>query len=196
MKKTISVILFSLFLLKSHAQFQAGLNLGLDIPVGDFAGWSNSGFCFGAAGKYALNEKMSVGANLLYNSFGGDRYQDPYYNYKNYAYITAFTGLFQYYFSEAKFRPYAGGDLGFYFYKSRFYTYDGYWINPGGNWVPKYGYYYWRGTALGIAPAAGITYDITDKLIFDGNAKFNLMLTESGLNYAAINLGLFYKFGE
>ncbi len=199
MKKIFLAVLFlsGLGIFQSNAQFQAGLVLGLDVPVGGFSSWYRPGICFGATGKYSVNEKMVVGGNLHYNSFSGDRFQDPYYydNWRNKASVTAFTGLFHYYFSEDKLKPYAGADLGFYFWRSRYY-YNYYWVNPAGNHVYKYDYHTAHGTALGIAPTGGITYDITDKLVFDGNVKFNLMITEANLNYVGFNLGLFYKFGE
>jgi hypothetical protein len=62
--------------------------------------------------------------------------------------------------------------------------------------VHSYDYRHIHATALGIAPAGGITYDISDKLVFDANFKFNLMLTESAFNYLGFNVGVFYKFGE
>ncbi|HEY4797787.1 MAG TPA: outer membrane beta-barrel protein [Bacteroidia bacterium] len=193
--RIVSLVIF-IFLLnaeRSFAQFQAGLMLGPQIPVGGFASGFGAGVGFGATGKYSLSDNMAVGANLHYNSFHGKRYNDPYYNnnWTNTASITAFTGLFEYYFSTDKLKPYAGGDLGFYFWSWRWY-YD--WVNPAGHVVPDY--HYGRGTALGIAPMAGVNYDVSDKVTLNGNLKFNLMLTESNLNYIGINIGVFYKFDK
>jgi hypothetical protein len=191
------VFLFTLNIHSSNAQaVQAGINMGLQVPVGDFATWYNPGFGAGAYGKYFLKENMALGANLNFNSFRGDRYHDPYYNndWRDNASITAFTGLFQYYFSGNKLKPYAGADLGFYFWRLKSYNNYYYWTNPAGH--PVYNYYTNNGTAFGIAPAGGITYDITDKLVFDVNLKFNLILTESGLNHLGLNFGLLYKIKE
>ena len=172
---------------------QVGLELGLEVPVGDFSIGYAPGYCFGASGKYFLNEKMAVGGNLLYNSFHGYVFKDvySYETWRNSAAATAFTGLFQYNFTDGKAKLYGGGDLGFYFWRSRYY-YD-YWINPAGH--HSYEYRTWHETELGIAPFGGIAYDISDKLVFDGNIKLNLMLSQIGLNYLGFNVGLFYKFG-
>lgn len=193
-----AVFLFALDIHRSNAQaVQAGLNMGVQIPIGNFAGWYHTGFSVGAQGKYFLKENMAVGANLNFNSFHGNKYHDPYNNndWRNNSSITAFTGLFQYYFSTDKLKPYIGADLGFYFWRTKGY-YSYYWVNPAGH--PTYDYHYQtdNGTALGIAPMGGITYDITDKLVFDINLKFNLLLTESGLNHLGINFGLLYKIKE
>jgi len=197
MKKVFFIVLylFALGISRSNAQaIQAGLNIGFQIPVGNFASWYHPGFSVGAQGKYFLKENMAIGANLNFNSFHGDRYHDAYNNndWKNYASITAFTGLFQYFFSTDKLKPYAGSDLGFYFWRSQVYSY--YWTNPAGH--PVYDYHNDHGTALGIAPMGGVTYDVTDKLVLDANLKFNLMLTESGLNFLGINFGVLYKIKE
>ncbi len=179
-------------------QFQAGLMLGPQIPVGGFSNAFNVGLLFGATGKYFLKENMVVGLNIHYNSFHGTRNTDPYYNnyyYRNTASITALTGLFEYYFSTDKLKPYAGADLGFYFWGTNIYD-QTWWVNPAGH--PVYNDYYFHdsGTALGIAPMAGISYDISDNFSLNANLKFNLMLTESRLNYFGINVGAFYKFGK
>lgn len=195
--KKIFLAIFFLSLIginRSFGQLQAGVVLGLDVPVGDFSYLYKPGFCFGLTGKYPLNEKMSLGLNVHYNGFTGFLAHDPYHTGANKAGITAFTGLFQYYFSEEKFKPYAGADLGLYFINSRYYY--GSWKNQGGNLVYSYDFIHGHRTALGFAPVGGMTYDISDKLVFDANVKFNLMLTETAFNYIGINLGLFYKFEE
>jgi len=189
MKKIFIVLIFLSIIKINEAQIQVGVVLGPQFPVGGFTDAFNSGIGFGSTGKYFMKENMAVGTNLHYNYFTGDRY---YNEGRNRAAITAFTGMFQYYFSTDKIKPYAGGDFGLYFWNWRWYTY--YWINPAGN--PAYGYYHDNGTALGFAPSGGITYDITDKFVLDGNLKFNLILTESDLNYLGMNLGLFYKFDK
>ena len=198
--------LFLIFLIFASAgvetafsQIQAGLILGPQIPVGGFSDGFNVGFGFGITGKYSLQENMAVGANLNYNSFKGDRaylgnnllYANDWHNK---AAITAFTGLFEYYFSTEKLKPYAGADLGFYFWRVKWDYYYDPWINNGGNLVKVHESGSSSGTELGIAPTGGIYYDLSDQLVLNGNLKFNLMLTESNLNYVGINLGLFYKF--
>lgn len=193
MKKIFLISILLTVGMNLKAQFQVGGGLGLQIPVGDFSNGYHPGFNIGATGKYFLNENMAVGANLFFNFFNSDKYQDYAGNmWRNHVSITTFTGLFQYYFSTSgKLKPYAGSDLGFYFWRTRFYNY---WINPAGHHV--YDYYIDNGTALGIAPTGGITYDISDKLVLDANLKFNLMLTDSGLNYFGINTGIYYKIGK
>ena len=123
----VALFLFTLNINQSNAQaIQAGLNMGLQIPVGNFASWYHTGLGVGAYGKYFLKENMAVGANLNFNSFHSNRYHDYYNNdWRNTASITAFTGLFQYYFSTDKLKPYAGADLGFYFWRLHQYNY--YW---------------------------------------------------------------------
>src|ERR1017187_8654349 len=117
----ISVLLITGMQLK--AQFQVGGGLGLQIPVGSFSNGYHPGFDIGVTGKYFLNENMTVGANLFFNFFNGDKYRDYDGNvWQNHVSITAFTGLFHYYFSTGgKIKPYAGSDLGFYFWRTKGY---------------------------------------------------------------------------
>ncbi|MBI3500597.1 MAG: hypothetical protein HY063_02295 [Bacteroidetes bacterium] len=193
MKKIFCCLVVSCFVGRSMAQFQAGIILGPQIPVGGFSNAFHVGVGFGITGKYFLKDNMAAGINLHYNSFGGDSYRGYYYysDYHSHLGMTAFTGLFEYYFSNDKLKPYAGSDLGLYFWR---YKYDYYWTNNGGNIVPVSGISH--GTELGIAPMAGASYEVSDKFILNGNLKFNLMLTESNLNYIGFNFGAFYKFDK
>ena len=192
--KKIFLFLFYLFIIgiyQTNAQIQAGVVLGPQFPVGGFNDGFNAGMGFGLTGKYLVNENMAVGANLHYNSFSGNRYIDYYNNgYRNRAGITAFTGLFEYYFSTDKLKPYAGADLGLYFWNWRTY-YNYYWNNSG-----KGEYRSYRGTALGFAPTAGATYDVTDKFVVCANLKFNIMITDNNLNYVGLNIAAFYKIDK
>lgn len=194
--KKIFLLFISLFIIGvyiSYAQIQVGIVLGPQFPVSGFNDAFNTGMGFGATGKYSLSDNLAVGANLHYNSFSGNRYNDYYNNgYRNRASITAFTGLVEYYFSTDKLKPYAGADFGFYFWSWRWYNY--YWTNPSGH--PVYNYYHDNGMALGFAPCAGAVYDVTDKIVLSANLKFNIMITERNLNYVGLNLGAFYKIDK
>ena len=192
MKKIVHLLLFlfALGLYTSNAQIQTGLETGLQVPV---AGFASPGFGFGASGKYSLKDNINVGANLHLNFFSGD-YYDPYFNnnLRNKTAITSIKGLFEYYYLTTifkdKLKPYAGGDIGFYFWREKGYSY---WINPAGN--PVYDSRIYNGIAFGIAPMGGVTYELTDKLVVDSNLKLNLLLTDPDMSYLGINFGLFYK---
>lgn len=187
---------FSSLVSVSSGQIQAGITFGAELPVGSFNDLFNAGPGLGIAGKYALDDYLSLGANLHFNAFSGNRYHNPNdgKNWKNRASITGFTGLFEYNFSTEKLKPYMGADLGLYFWGLKYY-YSYYWFNPG---HPSYVYDYRRetGTELGFAPCGGIYYDLTEQLVLNANVKFHLMVTETGLNYMGINAGMFYKFDK
>jgi len=163
MKKLFILSLFvGMFQVKNYAQISGGANLGTMISDGEAI------FGVTVNGKYELNDKLKVGANLGYFSkktefFGSSiRYS-----------IMPITGLVEYKLIENKLNPYAGLDLGFY----------------------RFGIAGFSGTYLGLAPTTGINYEIDDKLSINGNFKFHYILSSelSSSSLININAGISYK---
>jgi len=95
---TFGAVLFAylLFNNEAKAQVSVGANIGM-FKFFDFVPQLG----FNLNGKYSINDKIRVGANLGY--------------YFNDGFITMpITGLFEYSFSDNDFSPYAGADIGIY----------------------------------------------------------------------------------
>ncbi len=150
------------FQVKNYAQISGGATLGPMISSGDVM------FGLSLNGKYELNDKLKVGANLGYftkkTEFFGSSIRQS---------ITPITGLVEYKFLENILNPYAGTDLGFY----------------------RIGIAGFGATYLGFAPTAGINYEINDKLTVNGNFKYHYLLTSelSSAGFMNINAGVSYK---
>lgn len=183
MKKT-SLLIFVLMCFLSYnakAQFVAGATLGLQVPVGDFGDGAKAGVGINLSGHYMLKENMAVGLNIGFNRFGGQDFGfgDEDYNY-SYSMIPV-TGLFEYHFSAGSIKPYAGLELGLYNF--------GYRVKYGGE-VERDGESY-----FGLAPAAGVLYNINENLILCANLKLNNVFAEGdNLTWIGINAGVRIPF--
>lgn len=159
---------FTFFSIDTKAQVSAGVNLGV---FKSFTEGSEAQFGFNLSGKYAINEKIRVGAN-----FG--------YAYKTYdvlgiklrAFVMPITGLFEYSFNDNAFSPYAGADVGLYRFG----------LTSNGKTLAE-GYF-------GFAPVVGFNYEISDNVLLNSNFKYHYVFTE-GKSTSAIgfNAGIFYS---
>jgi hypothetical protein len=172
MKKLATLSLIGLFCMcfnNTNAQVLSGVNVGMFKP---FTEGSKTQFGFSLVGKYNINEKIRVGANLGYYFSSEDVMGS-----KIVAFTRPYTALFEYSFSDNDFSPYAGADIGIYQMGA-----------SGGGVTLAKGY-------LGLAPVAGLNYNLSDKLLLNGNLKFHYILSEGKSTSAiGINVGLAYKF--
>jgi hypothetical protein len=174
MKKTLfkTVSILTLFLLltnTSNAQISAGLNLGFMKPSSE---GSDAHLGLNLSGKYDINEKFRVGANFGYYSktydFMGDELT---------SFIMPITGMFEYSFTENKFSPYIGADLGIYR------------IGISGNGASL------STSNFGMASTLGANYSLSDNFGINANVKYHLIFTEGESTSAlGANLGVLYKF--
>jgi outer membrane protein W len=163
-----------LFAFLVNGQIQVGAGLGLQMPVGDFSDGYNPGIGLHVAGKYLLNEKMAVGLNLGYAKFGSE------YEHLSCSMVPV-TGLFEYYLGKkGKVTPYVGADLGLYNLGVK-YKYEGTKTSDSELY-------------FGLAPVAGILYELNDLISLTGNLKYNVVFADDeSLSYIGINVGIAYK---
>ncbi len=119
-------------------------------------------------GKYELSDKLKVGANLGFFSKNQD-----FLGTSVRTSIMPFSGLIEYKLIENKLNPYTGLDLGFY----------------------RFGIAGFSATYLGLAPTAGVNYEIDDKLSINGNFKYHYIMSSdlSSAGIININAGISYK---
>lgn len=172
----ISFVTFS-----ASAQIGIGGTVGLTLPMGDFGNGLNTGFGFNVMGKYNLSENMAVGASVGYSSFGTD--------VDGYSFgVVPITALLEYSFASGPFKPYFGSDLGLYMFRSKFTI-----LGRSSSSTDTY---------FGLAPTAGVLYDINDNLSLCGNLKYNVTFTKDALDqnqtstWLGINAGIIYKLGK
>ena len=75
LKSLLPVPALSLATATAHAaagDVSLGLKAGLGLPIGDFKDVAATGFHIGATGDYALNDRFSLGGDLVYHTFGGN----------------------------------------------------------------------------------------------------------------------------
>ncbi len=169
MKKLKLLLVAIVFAVTANAQIQIGVSGSLGLPMGDFGDAAKMGIGATVTGKYALNETMTVGANIGYLSFSSDLDGFSWT-------IMPITALFEY--NLGKF--YVGSDLGFYSYGVKF-EYEG--IEGSSS-----------KTYLGFAPTVGANFPINEKMSFNANAKYNVIMSDGeSTSYLGINLGLLFN---
>jgi outer membrane protein W len=169
--------MFCLFSFTANAQITGGATLGLQAPMGDFADVANMGVGINLFGKYMLNEKMAVGANLGYNRFGGEDYGWDEVDYDVSYSMIPITGLFEYHFGGEAIKPYVGADLGIYSFGAR--------VKFAGESESDSELYF------GLAPVAGILYDLNENLRLCANIKLHNIFAEGeSLSWIGINSGV------
>lgn len=222
MKKTITKIfavagMVAATMFTSNAQISVGLTggyaTGMDLAKPQTGSTDNKnlvsdvGYGGGLSGRYLLNDKMAVGLNISYFTFGvKDVPADVTSSYS----IMPISLAFDYYFMTEGFKPFAGIELGY--------------INCA--WSAKYPANYQGGVSpafdisfnnngLYIAPIVGAAYGVNDNIDINLNAKYMLGLNGekqdlkysiSGIptqqidaiasSFVNINLGVSYKFGN
>ena len=98
MKKLFILIIFGSFALNTQAQYIVGATIGPQIPFGTMGKILGVGFGFTATGKYELNKKMVVGANLGFYGFSGKTVD----GIQSSGSMVPITGLFEYHFGKGK----------------------------------------------------------------------------------------------
>ncbi len=170
-KKITLAVAVVLFAFVANAQIKLMGGASLLSPMGDAADMFKLSYGFNVGGKYMLNDKMAVGANIGYimmqpkEKIDGVTFS-----------MMPIAGSFTYYFGTEGFKPYAGVDLGYYTTK----------ISGGGMSVSE--------SDLGFAPTVGFEYGFSDKLGLDVNAKYHYIMTEGDATTAlGINIGVYYN---
>jgi len=165
MKRLQLLLVAIIFAVTANAQIQVGVSGSLGLPLGTFGDAAKLGVGATVTGKYQLNEKMTIGANIGYLSFSSDL--------EGFSWtIMPITGLFEYNLGPA----YIGADLGFY---SLGAEYEG--ISASDSY-------------FGFAPVVGANFPISEKLSFNANAKYNIITSDGeSTSYLGINLGLLFK---
>lgn len=178
--KKLSVLLFVLFCFFSYnvnAQIFGGATVGLQAPMGDFGDGAKMGFGINLTGKYMLSENMAVGLNLGYNRFGAKDFGFDEYDIKATYSIIPITGLFEYHFGGNAVKPYVGADLGLYSVGAK--------VKYAGESESDSELYF------GLAPVAGILYDINDNLTFCANIKLHNVFSDGdSTSWFGINAGV------
>ncbi len=178
--KKLSLMFLALicfFTFNANAQILGGATLGLQAPIGDFADGAKMGVGINLVGKYMIKENMAVGLNIGYNRFGAEDFGfDEYDIDASYSMIPV-TGLFEYHFAGNSIKPYVGADLGLYSFGDK--------VKYEGESEKDSEIY------LGLAPVAGITYDINDNVTFCANLKIHNVFSDGDTaSWIGINAGV------
>lgn len=175
-----SIVIFvmsaTFFANQSSAQVGVGAQLGVFSPIGDNSG--DAHFGFNVNGKYDLDDRMRIGANLGYY-FNRETVDLGFMGSMSFTtFFMPITALFEYdIIEEGGVDVYGGLDLGLYRFGSSF---DGS-SDSSGN--------------FGIAPTAGVRYGITESLFIDGGLKYHLIFTEGESSSAiGLNGGVIFYF--
>ncbi|MEI6508211.1 MAG: OmpW family outer membrane protein [Bacteroidota bacterium] len=173
-----------------------GANAGLAIPIGDFAsatkGGATMGFGGGLHAKRVVDEKLTVGLDFSYFSFGGTDIADPISSSstKTTYSIIPISVFAQWYLTTEGFRPFVGLDLGYYMqtWKSD--------VTISGITLGKTATY----NKVGVAAFVGGAYPINEQIDVFGDVKYHY-ITEaaSGIgsfSFIGVEVGVDYKFGE
>jgi len=198
--------------------FATGMDLANSIPSSNNKSQkliSDFGFGSGLTSIYRLNEKMAVGLNFSYFSFGVKDFITGANVTKNYS-VMPISLSFDYYFKDKGFKPFVGLELGYlicsYYAK---YIYD----LPDLAVKIDYDVSY-TNNGLFLAPLIGVAYDLNDNFDITLNGKLILGLNGGKqdlkyINYdpttiqlptskidaissafVNINLGVSYKLGK
>ena len=172
------VVLLVMVAFNIQAQISVGATIGAQMPIGTFGDGMKTGFGFNVVGKYMLKENMAVGLNLGYQGFGVKGADEA--GVSASSSMVPITGLFEYHFNGSKVKPYIGADLGIYRFSVK--------AEAMGFSATVSEMYF------GFAPTAGILYELSDKISFLGNLKFNYVAASGdAATWLGINAGIVYK---
>jgi len=176
-------IIFTLQTQKSNAQMQLGLDLGPNIPVGDFGDVAETGLGFKIVFKYFFNDNVAFMANIGYSSFeweenywfgrGWGRGDDFRFN------IVPINLNVEYHFGGNPLKPYLSGGLGIYALSIN---------NDNDNWDDDDRY---QSTEVGLNLGGGLAYEIGNNLDLTADLKFHLVENAS---FVGLNFGILYGF--
>jgi len=174
------------------AQFKIGLDIGAQLPMGDFGKIYKMGFGGELNAKYMINENIGVGLgagyytfgakdellNALIDEYGADKMND------NFSIIPV-VGKFSYYFGQNAFKPYLGVDVGLYMLRESISgEVDGESDSSSDS-----------SSKFGFAPVLGFEYTLTKNLGLDVNVKYNYILTDiKATTTVGISAGIVYLF--
>lgn len=171
---TLSLLFLTFSNTTSKAQIQLGLDLGPNIPIGDFGDVAETGVGFKFIFKSFFDDNFAFMANIGYNSFDGK--DNIFRNNDNFGFdIIPININAEYHFGGDKISPYLSGGLGFY---SISLDNDDIFGNDD-----RY-----EDTEIGLDLGGGITYPIKDNIYLSGDLKIHLIENASfiGLNFGVL----------
>ena len=179
--KKVLVLIFAflcIIVFNAQAQIDIGATIGVQIPTGSFGDGVKTGFGFNVVGKYMLKENIALGLNLGDQFFGMK--DSGLESGSASVSIIPITALFEYHFGSGKVKPYLGADLGLYVLTAK--------IKILGVKASS------SNTYFGFAPVGGIMCELSEKMSFCANIKYNDVLSEGeSSSWLGINAGIIFK---
>ncbi len=185
--KHIQGIIIILFLLtvNNYAQFnerqpqmRLSLQVGLEVPTGDFSDQASSGFGANATFEYWQNSPLAFTGSIGYNHFGAAK-DLPFGIDYSFTDVPILLGV-RYYPSQGRFDPYLGAELGLHILTSSVTRTESRTITVSET-----------NSRFGIDPLVGFRYHLSRSTDLDFNLKYNLISTEGGnTNFLGINGGV------
>jgi hypothetical protein len=179
--KKFSVLILTIFLMvvmNVQAQFKAGATVGFQVPVGTSMDGFKTGLGLNLFGKYMIKENMAAGLNIGILGLGTEASGGDGDDSAPKCRFIPVTGLFEYYFSTGKIKPFVGADLGLYNYKVSYKA-------MGMSFSDAKTYF-------GFAPVFGVMYDLNEKISLLGNLKYHYIASEGdaatmiGIHFGAV----------
>jgi outer membrane protein W len=159
---------------------KVGVNLSIVYPFGDLADMAQLGFGAGATFRYYYKDNIAIKGALGYHMFGEKEetisVTVPFFGTISSTvktkgtYLPLYVGADYFLAAKGKMTPYVSGLLGYYLGQGDF-----------------------SDSNLGIAPGAGIIYDL-GKYKLDANAVLNYVMSDPAGMYFGINVGLVFDF--
>ncbi len=204
MKKVITAVLFALLMLanSSFGQNNAGLQLGLNFPMGDFSNISGTGFGFAGTYEYMVMPQLGLTGSIGYYHFGSKSVAEGFgLSVETSTSVVPIVVGGRYYFMKGEIMPYGGAELGLYILSASADisgNFTGFLKISSGNTVERTNATNSSSnstTNFGFAPFVGVRYSIAPNISLDGNLKFTIVTTSgSTTTYFGINAGAFYAF--
>ncbi len=161
MKKTILFVGALIVATSMSAQINVGVNFLLGFPSGEWADGVNTGFGGGVEGNYFVNEDISVGLEVGFNSFGTDVDGASFS-------ITPISIKGEYYFLDDEFRPFVGFGFGYYLVSGK---------SPG--FPPLIPEVNATMNGFGISPRIGGSYQVSDLIAIVLNINYNILFGQT-----------------
>lgn len=151
----------------AYSQNMSGVFVTPLIPVGSLSTSSNIGIGIGGQSRFFPIERLAVGFNATFHYYFGK-------NGFNGFIMVPIRGNVEYWFTDegAIFRPYTGLDLGLY-------------ITTYSNTV---------GAKFGMAPGAGISFELSDYISLQIQARYNFVFDTQVLMAVEPSVGFTYTF--
>lgn len=163
-----SILFLAFFNNESKAQIQFGLDVGPNIPFGDFSDFAETGPGAKLIFKYFVDDNFAVMANIGYHSFDSDLGLD--------FQIIPVNVNVEYYFNLDKIKPYISVGPGFYSISiendNRFFDTSEY-----------------QDTEFGVNLGGGIAYPIKDNIDLTGDFKLHFL---DNTSFMTLNFGVLF----